>query len=248
MSTHHAGRRLAFALVTMVIGMMLGAAPASAHVSISPGTAPEGSTQTFSLDVGHDCDGSPTSRVSADLSVGLDQVETVPLEGWQIGYESGVMTWTADPGFEGSTGSFRFSARVTAAAGSLVPVPLIQECPEGRYDWIQVAGPGENPGVLAAPAPLFRVSEGTPVTTTAAPTTTTTAAPTTTTSTAVPATTTSPPTTTAAPDPTTTTTAPTTTAPEDDGDGGSAAPLAIGALAIAAVAGGTVFAIRRRNA
>jgi uncharacterized protein YcnI len=239
--------RLLAATSLAAMAMVFGAAPALAHAQLTPSEAPEGSTQTFTIIIEHDCGGSPTSRVSIDPTAGLDRVIPVAPEGWQATVDGGVVTWTADAGAEGSAAEFAFEARVFAAAGTPVPVPIVQECFDERLDWIEVAAPGQDPGGLAEPAPLLTVTDGTPVettTSTAAPTTT--VAPTTTAPTTTPTTTPSGPTTTAAPG--TTTAVPTTTAaPPGEDDGGSVAPLVIGAVAVIGVAAGATIALRRRN-
>ncbi|MFS8802932.1 DUF1775 domain-containing protein, partial [Synechococcus sp. R60.2] len=40
------------------------------------------------------------------------------------------------------------------------PIPVIQECEQGMYRWIQVAQPGEDPKSLPQPAPLLKLTGG----------------------------------------------------------------------------------------
>ncbi len=234
-------RRHTLLAATVATLMLLVAHPASAHVGISPSSAPEGSTQTFTLEVGHGCDDSPTSRVLTDLSGGFDQIDPVDIDGWDVTLDRTIISWTAQTGYEGSVGKFSFTARVTASAGTVVPTPVIQECVEGRYDWVQVLAPGQEPSEVTEPAPLLTVTAGTPVETTTIPpdTTTTTEAVTTTvaTSTTVAETTTVPA--------ESTTTLLTDT---DEGtDDGTPVPLVIGALVLAAAVTTAVIAARRRS-
>jgi uncharacterized protein YcnI len=149
--------RTALALVgfAAVALPVLTAAPALAHIGIFPAEAHEGTTGMFRLVVEHDCDGSPTTSVSADLSPAFTDVEPEAVDGWRMDQDGGTVTWTAEPGAEGSVGVFRFEARVSATAGTTVAIPVTHECVDETIDWAQEAAAGQDPAELLFPAPVF---------------------------------------------------------------------------------------------
>ena len=66
----HTFTRVGVIGATMAAALALGAAPAFAHVTVSPSVATAGSYTVLTVSVPHGCDGSPTTKVSIKIPDG----------------------------------------------------------------------------------------------------------------------------------------------------------------------------------
>lgn len=159
------------ALVATLVTAM--AAPAAAHVSVSPAAAPAGGFARLALRVPHGCDGQATRVISTRIPDGVVSVVPQRLPGWEVTTESGaydepvelhgaqvregvrLVTWTAQPGEELPDGQFLefgLSVRLPEADGALA-LPTVQTCVDGsEAAWVEVAGAGEPEPEQPAPA------------------------------------------------------------------------------------------------
>ncbi|MEU1972348.1 DUF1775 domain-containing protein [Microbacterium sp. NPDC019599] len=169
-TTTRPARRLALLAGGGVAGLALAvAAPlaASAHVHVSPETAPAGASQTLAFTFSHGCDGSPTSAVVIDIPDAVAATTPVAQGGWTIARELGEdeqptrVTFTSDTPIEsGVQASVELVVTFSeGAAGTTAAFPVTQECVEGETAWVEVAADGEDPESLEAPAPVVAVGE-----------------------------------------------------------------------------------------
>lgn len=165
---------VAAALPLLVVGV---AAPAGAHVTITPSTTAAGAFAVLDVSVPHGCEGSSTTEVIIQIPEEVDAVrptrdpaweqdlETVPLdspvtdsEGNQVTERTASVTYRVDtPLPDAERDVFELALQLPATGGTLV-FPTIQRCEQGEAAWIEVAEAGQDPEELALPAPAFVVT------------------------------------------------------------------------------------------
>lgn len=142
------------------------AAPAAAHVTVSPSEAPAAGYQTVELSVPHGCDGEATAELSVQLTQEVQSVKAQSIPGWEVTYERAeldepfdnhgititeyvsTITWTStgDPLPDDQYMTFGISARWPDAAGDEVLLPAVQRCPSGAESaWIETDPDAEHP-------------------------------------------------------------------------------------------------------
>jgi hypothetical protein len=147
-------------------------AAALAHATFEKPEAQQNSYYKAVVQVPHGCDGQATLKVRVKIPEGVIAVKPMPKPGWTLEtvkgefageYEvhgkpvtSGVqeIIWTGsleDEHFD----QFVFQARITDAlpADKTAFFPVSQECADGRVDWVEIAGEGQDPHSLKHPAP-----------------------------------------------------------------------------------------------
>jgi periplasmic copper chaperone A len=156
--------------------VLLSAAPASAHVSISPSDGTAGAYSVLTASVPHGCDGSPTTRVAMQipeqiLSVTptrhpfydvrrvmekLDEPVT-DAHGNEVTERVGQIVYTAnDPLPEGQRDAFELSLQLPDTPGETLVFPTVQTCEQGETAWVEVGEEGSDEE-LEAPAPTVTV-------------------------------------------------------------------------------------------
>jgi uncharacterized protein YcnI len=156
--------------------VLLSAAPASAHVTISPSDGTAGAFTVLTASVPHGCDGSPTTRVAIQvpepiLSVTptrqpfydvrivrekLDEPVT-DSHGNEVTERVGSIVYTAnDPLPEGQRDAFELSLQLPDTPGETLVFPTIQTCEEGETAWVEVSEDGSEEE-LEAPAPTVTI-------------------------------------------------------------------------------------------
>ncbi|MFS8858117.1 YcnI family protein [Synechococcus sp. H55.7] len=148
-----------------------------AHVTVHPKEAPAGSVAKLTFRVPHGCDGSPTIRLRVQIPEGATSVKPMVHPLWKIEtvkkpldkpYEShgkmitetvAEVIWSGGSLPDEFMDEFSLSLRLPDRPGETIPIPVIQECEQGMYRWIQVAQPGEDPKNLPEPAPLLKLTD-----------------------------------------------------------------------------------------
>lgn len=152
---------------------------ALAHASFEVPAAETGSYYKAVLQIPHGCKGQATLRVRVTIPQGVIAVKPMPKPGWTletvrgdyaVEYElhgkkvnSGVkeLIWSGelpDEYFD----QFIFQARLTEQ----LPVertlyfPVVQECADGRNEWVQIPAEGQDPHSLESPAPGIAIVAG----------------------------------------------------------------------------------------
>ncbi|HEX2370250.1 MAG TPA: DUF1775 domain-containing protein [Acidimicrobiia bacterium] len=249
----------------LIAGFVLIAAPALAHVEVSPTELPESSEQELLFSYQHGCDGLATDGLEVLLPEGVEVNSIGGPEGWQSTIEETddgqVIVWSGPAVPDGVEAEYPVELDLPAGAGTTLYFPTIQRCgPDNQVRWTEIPAEGQDPEELAEPAPAVLLVDNPDATTTTTGTATTTEATTSTTETTTSAeatSTSSEPPTTAAPDTitpaaSTTVVAPATTSPSPpttaaSSDGGGALPIALAVGGAAVVAAGAFALARGRN-
>lgn len=167
--------------VGLAAGVVVGiaAAPASAHVSVSPDTTAAGSYAILTFSVPHGCEGSPTTEVAIAMPEEIPQVTPTRNGLWEVekvseqldepmtdahGNEitervAQVVYTTDEPLPEGYRDAFELSVQLPDAAGETLVFPVVQTCEEGETGWTEVAEEGQDSHDLERPAPVVTITE-----------------------------------------------------------------------------------------
>ncbi|MEN9204221.1 MAG: YcnI family protein [Thermostichales cyanobacterium DRC_bins_46] len=162
----------------LMAGVMLLPMTARAHVTVSPSEAPANSHTKLSFRVPHGCQGSPTVRLRLQIPEGVTGVKPQVHPLWQIRttmrplaqpYQSHGKTISetvAEVIWEGGSlpdnlmDEFHVAVKLPNQPGQMLAFPVVQECEQGIYRWIQVPQAGEDPHSLPEPAPMLKLTQG----------------------------------------------------------------------------------------
>lgn len=160
-------------------GIALFAAPASAHISPSVGSAPAGSYLTFSLQVPHGCGEGGTNKLEVQIPESITSVTPGVVPGWTIARtqaalatplddgeggkiteRTSVITWTGGPLAHDQLELFPLSVKLPAT-GESVSFPVIQSCDNGQStSWIEAQKAGEEEPEHPAPTITLTAATG----------------------------------------------------------------------------------------
>lgn len=175
--------RVKTTLIAIVAVSLIAAAPAVAHVTITPAEAPADGYATLQVQVPHGCDGSPTKTIRVQIPESVPSVTPQVHPGWEVTTEDGpkdavelhgetvtrgvkeVVWMAADAGPlpDERLDVFGMSVKLPAGkAGDPVHFPTLQQCVKGETGWIQIPQAGESEDDLESPAPavVMTASEG----------------------------------------------------------------------------------------
>ncbi len=159
-------RRIATVLVAAVAALVALAAPAAAHVTVSPGEVPADGYGVVELMVPHGCGESPTQELSVQLDPAIRSVTAEAVPGWTVEYTDADLdepyelhgaqitsyvaevTWTADDGALAPDQyvTFGISALWPDADGTTIAIPAVQRCEDGSETaWIDADPESEHP-------------------------------------------------------------------------------------------------------
>jgi uncharacterized protein YcnI len=187
MTTHRTfGRHAAAAFrttltaLTLLALLVLLAAPASAHVSANPGSAPAGESAVIHFRVSHGCDESPTTAVSVQIPDTVAGVTPEFIPGWSIDTTTGPLaepvelhgetvtegtreiTWSGGAAIpDDAFFEFGVSMQLPDQPGETLYFPVVQTCESGETGWIQIPAEGEDEHDLDTPAPSVTLTDST---------------------------------------------------------------------------------------
>lgn len=157
--------------------VLLGAAPASAHITVTPSTTVAGEYAVLTFSVGHGCDGSATTDVAIDIPKGIDVVtptlndrwtikkQTEPIPNADTSDEEAVterttrVTYSAkSPLADGYRDTFELSVPLPTQPGETLVFPTVQTCEKGETRWTQVPKAGQTEDDLETPAPSMELT------------------------------------------------------------------------------------------
>lgn len=163
------------------VALLALAAPASAHVTITPGTTAAGSYTVLTVSVPHGCEGSATTKVAIRVPEELLSVTPTRNPLWEVtktkqklaaivkdahGNEvterDAVVTYTArSPLPDGYRDAFELSVKLPDKVGETLVFPTVQTCEKGQTAWTEVAADGDAEE-LEHPAPLVTTTAAEP--------------------------------------------------------------------------------------
>lgn len=155
------------------------AAPASAHVTVTPSTTAAGAYAVLEFSVGHGCGDSSTTAITIAMPEEINSVSPTRDALWQVEKKMEVLdppvadahgnelvervasvTYTTDtPLPDGYRDTFQLSVQIPDDVGATLNFPTIQTCEKGESAWIEVPEDGQDAEELELPAPSFVVTE-----------------------------------------------------------------------------------------
>ena len=167
--------RLGFVAAVVVAAVLGTAAPASAHVTITPSTTEAGAYALLTVAVPHGCAGSSTVEVAIRIPEAITSVTPTRHPLWEVATETAaldppvpdghggqvvervatVVYRTATPLPDGVRDAFELSLRLPDTPGTTLAFPIVQRCEQGESAWIEVPAPGQSGTELALPAPTL---------------------------------------------------------------------------------------------
>ena len=151
--------------------------PALAHITLAQTEAAAGSAYKGVLQVGHGCEGAPTTSVRIQIPDGVIAVKPMPKQGWKLEtkvepYDEPVkcfdqtltegvreISWTGGSLPDDWYDEFVFRARLPQAEpGSVIRFPVVQGCGEDVIRWIEVPAEGQDAHDLPEPAPAVTIT------------------------------------------------------------------------------------------
>jgi uncharacterized protein YcnI len=178
MNTRRTAVRLMAAPAAAGAALLAIAAPASAHVTISPTTTAAGADTVLTVSVPHGCEGSPTTKVAIQIPEQILSVSPTrnPLwevskkrqklaepatdaEGNKVTERDAVVVYTAkNPLPDGYRDAFELSVKLPEEEGRTLAFPTIQTCEKGETAWVELAAEGQDVEDLEHPAPALTIS------------------------------------------------------------------------------------------
>lgn len=150
---------LGLLVLSLLGGLLLGSAPASAHVTISVSTTAAGATAVVRLEVPHGCAGSATTEVSVRMPPEVSDVVADSTERWMADQAGGGLTFSTDaPLPDALRDEVVFSVRLPDEVGAQLVFPVVQRCEEGESAWTEVAEDAASREELDLPAPVIVVT------------------------------------------------------------------------------------------
>ena len=158
--------------------MGLGLTGAAAHVNITPDTTAAGAHALLTVSFSHDCEGSPTNKLTISLPEPLVDAKPEIVPGWTVEKVTetldepltldngssvtervGQIVYTAEtPVQDGYLQQFDMSVQLPEREGETLAFPVLQSCVEGETDWAEIPAEGEDPHSLEAPAPTITLT------------------------------------------------------------------------------------------
>ncbi|MGY2051306.1 DUF1775 domain-containing protein [Methylobacterium sp. JK268] len=151
--------------------------PALAHAVLERRQASPNQPYRAVVQIGHGCNGKPTTRVTVTVPEGVVGAKPMPKPGWTLSTVTGPyarayphyhgeiregvkeITWSGGSLPDDQFDEFTFQARISDAfkPGDTVYFPIRQDCSEGSYAWTQIPAAGQDAHALETPAPGVRI-------------------------------------------------------------------------------------------
>ncbi|TNC10195.1 DUF1775 domain-containing protein [Methylobacterium terricola] len=161
----------------LAAALSLAAAPALAHAVLAVTQASPNQTYRGVVQIGHGCDGKPTTGLTVTIPDGVVAAKPMPKAGWQLSTVKGAyarpipshhgtitegvkeIAWTGGSLPDDQYDEFVFQARLTdaVAPGGTVYFPVRQQCDGAVVDWREVPAAGQSARDLKSPAPGVRI-------------------------------------------------------------------------------------------
>lgn len=178
MTARRTAVRLLAAPAALGAALLAFAAPASAHVSITPTETAAGAYTLLTVSVPHGCDGAPTTKVEIQVPEEILSVTPTrnPLwtvtktkakldkpvtdaHGNKVTERDGTIVYEAtSPLPEGYRDAFELSLKLPEKEGATLAFPTIQTCEKGETAWVEVPTGSQDPEELEHPAPALTIT------------------------------------------------------------------------------------------
>ncbi|MDQ7905210.1 YcnI family protein [Phytohabitans sp. ZYX-F-186] len=159
--------------------VLLAAAPAAAHVTVTPTETSAGSYTVLTVSVPHGCDGAGTTKVAIKIPEDIIAVTPTVNTNWtvqkvmadlnppvkdshgnEVTQRVNEVVYTARaPLPDDMRDTFELSLKLPDTPGKTLVFPSVQTCEKGETAWVQVPADGQNADDLEHPAPGFKVTE-----------------------------------------------------------------------------------------
>lgn len=155
---------------------LLLAGPALAHTTLVQTEIEQGVAARFTLSVPHGCGAEATLRLRVRIPPGVVAVKPMPKAGWDLEIVTGryaqpqslggteiaegvsELIWRGNlPDAHFDEFTFRGTVSEAVETGSMLYVPVVQECATGVERWIERPAAGQDPHDLARPAPGVKI-------------------------------------------------------------------------------------------
>jgi uncharacterized protein YcnI len=171
--------RLGAATAAGLLLAAVAAAPASAHVTITPSDTSAGAYTVLTVSVGHGCEGSPTTALAIQIPEPILSVTPTLLAGWEVEKKMvqldepvddahgnsvtervGQVVYTADqPLADGYRAAMELSLQLPETPGETLTFPVVQSCVQGETGWTETPAAGQDPEALERPAPAVTITD-----------------------------------------------------------------------------------------
>lgn len=155
------------------------AAPVFGHATLETQKTASGSSYKGVMRIGHGCDGQATLKVRIDIPEGVIAVKPMPKAGWTLETETGDyeheynyfgtpmasgvkrINWTGELS-DDHYDEFVFKAWIdeSVVPGQVIYFPTVQECADGREEWVNKPAAGQDSHDIEGPAPGLEITEG----------------------------------------------------------------------------------------
>jgi len=156
----------------LVLAPLALAAPASAHVTVTPSTTEAGASALAVVSIGHGCEGSSTTAVEIRIPASVYSVTPTRNPLWEVTVKkepvvppvtdehgtritdrvASVTYRTDTPLPDGQRDTFELALRLPAQVGTALVFPTIQTCEKGESAWIEVPATGHDADELVLTA------------------------------------------------------------------------------------------------
>ncbi len=138
-------RSMLAAILTAAV-ILVGAAPASAHVLLDSAQPNGDGTVTLTFSFDHGCTESPTNSLTLEVPSGSSVLSVTQPDGWEGSTKGRTVSWTG-PGIPpDDKAKFTLTARLAGDVGKALLFPTKQGCENGEgYDWVDVSESSERP-------------------------------------------------------------------------------------------------------
>jgi periplasmic copper chaperone A len=171
--------RLGAATAAGLLITAIAAAPASAHVTITPSGTAAGSYTVLTFSVGHGCEGAATTALDIQIPEPILSVTPTLLTGWEVEKQMvqldepvtdshgnsvtervGQVVYTADqPLADGYRAAMELSLQLPETPGETLTFPVVQRCVQGENPWTEVPAEGQDADDLEFPAPTVTITD-----------------------------------------------------------------------------------------
>lgn len=148
--------------IIIVAGALVAvAAPAAAHVSVTPGHVDKAVYFVGEFRVGHGCQGAATTEIRVAIPDGIDTARPRAAIGWELelvrtGERVTEVIWRGGHVPDDQFEAFEILMKAPDAGVSLY-FPITQICGDARSMWDQIPAPGADGSGLSNPAPSIHV-------------------------------------------------------------------------------------------